>query len=253
MTCERIHPLLAAFVDGVVSPTECSQVEGHLERCRICSEAVEIQRQMRRALAEHGRSAAVLAPPGLATRVAAAIEAERTSILTPDWRFRFSAFAAAALVVLTITAVALPVVTGRSTVVLAAQLALDHLKCFLIEPHDHGESISVQDAEAELRMRYGWDLPVPLAAGAGDEGRLVTVRRCLYGGGLAAHLLYTVDGQPVSLFILPGVERTAPGLSVLGQEEIGWTEGGRTYFLVASSGLGHRLGDMASKLRDGAQ
>jgi anti-sigma factor RsiW len=253
MTCERINPLLAVYADGATSPAERAQVEGHLERCRDCREAVEIQRQVRRALAEHVRLATATAPPGLATRVAAALEAERRSILTPDWRFRLSAFAAAALVVLAVTAVAIPLVTGRSTVVLAAQLALDHLKCFLIEPHDHGESITVQDAETELKADYGWDVPVPPAAGIGDQGHLVAVRRCLYGGGRAAHLLYTVDAQPVSLFILPSVERSVPAVSVLGQEQVSWTQDGRTYFLVASRGLGHRLGDMASKLRDGAQ
>ena len=84
-------------------------------------------------------------------------------------------------------------------------------------------------------------------------GRLVAVRRCLYGDGRAAHLLYTVGGAPVSLFILPGVERPMAELSVLGQSEVVWNQGGRTYMLVGDSGLDDQLQSMASNLRNGAE
>ena len=79
--------------------------------------------------------------------------------------------------VLALGAIALPVITGRSNVVLAAQLALDHLKCFTIDGHDHGQVLSVADAEAELLHDYGWQLSVPQTGGA-DHGRLISVRRC---------------------------------------------------------------------------
>ena len=58
------------------------------------------------------------------------------------WTGRLTAFAAAAMVVLTLGAVLLPVATVRSTAVLAAQLALDHLKCFTIEGDADGEPIA---------------------------------------------------------------------------------------------------------------
>ena len=77
-----------------------------------------------------------------------------------------------------VEALPVPVVTARSTVVLAAQLALDHLKCFAIEPHDHGETVTVAEAEAELKGDYGWDLMVPPTAGAAS-GQLVAVRRSI--------------------------------------------------------------------------
>jgi hypothetical protein len=148
--------------------------------------------------------------------------------------------------------VALPVVTGRSTVVLAAQLALDHLKCFTIEPHDHGETVTVAEAEAELKREYGWDLSVPATAGAAD-GRLIAVRRCIYGDGRAAHLLYTVGGQPVSLFILPEAQRATAEMSLFGQDQVMWSQAGHTYMLVGASGIGDRLQAMASTLRNSAE
>lgn len=252
MTCDEIEPILAAYADQTAADGERLQVERHLHGCAPCRHALAVQTAMRQVLATHGRSAAAVAPPGLATRIAATLAAEQPAVLAPGWRFRLSAFAAAALVVLALGAVAVPVLTGRSTVVLAAQLALDHLKCFLIEPHDHGEAVTVAEAEDELQSEYGWDLAVPATAGLPDS-RLVAVRRCLYGEGRAAHLLYTVEGQPVSLFILSGVEHDAAELSLLGQDEVVWNRDGRTYLLVGASAIGPRLHEMASNLRDDAQ
>ena len=252
MACEDMDLMLAAYADGMAVPADRRQVEAHIKECLDCRRDLQEQMVMRQALSAHGRSTVPLAPPGLATRISATLAAEQQPVAEAWWGFRLSAFAAAALVVLAVSAVALPVITGRSTVVLAAQLALDHLKCFTIEPHDHGESVTVAEAEAELKREYGWDLPVPPTAGAAD-GHLVAVRRCIYGDGRAAHLLYTVGGAPVSLFILPGVERPMAELSVLGQSEVVWSQNGRTYMLVAESSLDATLQDMASNLRNGAE
>jgi anti-sigma factor RsiW len=252
MTCEHMDLLLSAYVDGVAEPEDHRYVEAHLRECEACRRDVARQLAIRQTLAVHGRAAADLAPPGLASRLSARLAAERPPALVFGWGIRLSAFAAAALVVLAVSAVTLPVLTARSTVVLAAQLALDHLKCFTIEPHTHGESVSVADAEAELTREYGWDLPVPASAGAPD-GQLVAVRRCLYGDGRAAHILYRVAGQPVSLFILPGLERPGEALTVFGQDGVVWHQHGRTYVLIGAAGLGNRLQSMASNLRNGAQ
>ena len=208
MSCEHMDLLLAAYVDGVAEPDDRRFVEAHLADCAACREDVAMQTAVRRVLLTQGRIVAEPLPPGLATRIAARLAAERPRVAAPGWGVRLSAFSAAALIVLGVGAVAVPIVTARSTVVLAAQLALDHLKCFVLEPHDHGETVTVADAEAELKTHYGWDLPVP-ATGGDPHGRLVAVRRCLYGDGRAAHILYSVDGQAVSLFILPGLERPA--------------------------------------------
>jgi anti-sigma factor RsiW len=244
--------MLAAYADGMAVPEDRRHIEGHIKTCQACRQDLDAQMAMRQALTAHRRSMVPQAPPGLATRISALLAAEQRPVAEGWWGFRLSAFAAAALVVLAVSAVALPVITGRSTVVLAAQLALDHLKCFAIEPHDHGESVTVAEAEAELKRDYGWDVTVPPTAGAPD-GRLVAVRRCLYGDGRAAHLLYTVGGAPVSLFIMPGVERPAADLAVFGQSEVVWSKGGRTYMLVADASQHTTLQSMASNLQNGAE
>jgi anti-sigma factor RsiW len=250
--CEQFQPLLAACADGATSEADRLRVTAHIQTCGACAHALQVQQLMHRTMALRGRATADVAPPGLRTRIAANLAAERSSVIDVGWRTRLSAFAAAAVVVLALGGVALPVVTGRSTVVLAAQLALDHLKCFTIDGHDHGEVLSVAQAEAELLHDYGWQLSVAQSAGS-DRGRLVAVRRCIYGDGRAAHLLYRVDGEPVSLFIMPGLDRPADQLSVFGHDEVVWNQNGRTFMLVGDAGSRTELLQMASNLRNGAE
>jgi hypothetical protein len=168
------------------------------------------------------------------------------------WSGRLSAFAAAAIVVLTLGAVLLPVVTIRSTVVLAAQLALDHLKCFTIDGDADGEPMSKPAAEAALKQEF--DLTVAVPASIPEERfSLMAVRRCLYGDGRAAHLMYRFGGEPVSLFVVPGLSRPAAELSLFGHDQVVWTEGDRTYLLVARAGLRSDLARVASHLRNEAK
>jgi hypothetical protein len=149
-------------------------------------------------------------------------------------------------------AVLLPVLTGRSTVLLAAQLALDHLKCFVIDGDAASAPITSAQAEETIRTLYDWSLRVP--AGVESEGlELVAVRRCLYGDGHAAHLLYRMNGEPVSLFIMPGLSRPAADVGVLGHTEIVWSGGDTTYRLVAGAGQSDRLQRVASRFRIEAQ
>ena len=54
-----------------------------------------------------------------------------------------------------------------------------------------------------------------------EKLELLAVRRCLYGDGRAAHLMYRLDGEPVSLFIVPGLTRPAAELSLFGHDASG--------------------------------
>jgi hypothetical protein len=146
----------------------------------------------------------------------------------------------------------LPIATVRSTAVLAAQMALDHLKCFTIEGDVGSEIIPKEQAEATLKQEFDFDMTVPPSL-AGDALELLGVRRCLYGDGRAAHLMYRLHGEPVSLFIIPGLTRPAAELSLFGHDQIVWTQGERTYMLVARGGLRADLSRVASHLRNEAK
>jgi hypothetical protein len=148
--------------------------------------------------------------------------------------------------------VLLPVVTVRSTAVLAAQLALDHLKCFTIEGDADAASIAQADAEAALKNDFDFSVVVP-ASLPEDHLQLMAVRRCLYGDGRAAHVMYRLDGAPLSLFVIPGLTRPAAELSLFGHEQIVWARGDRTYMLVARGGSREGLARVASYLQNEAK
>ncbi len=257
MTCHELEDDLAAYVDGL-SP-RAAQIDAHISTCAACRDAAHVQRTARTVLKARAAVLSPIAPPGLRTRIVANLHDGR---LAPSrqpqalplfgWTGRLSAFAAAAMVMLTLGAVLLPIATVRSTAVLAAQLALDHLKCFTIDGDADGQPIASTDAEATLLRDFDFSVTVP-ASLPSERLELLAVRRCLYGDGRAAHLLYRVNGEPVSLFILPGLTRPAAELSLFGHDEVVWTQGDRTYMLVARAGLASDLGRVASYLRTEAK
>jgi anti-sigma factor RsiW len=250
MKCAEVQEQIAAYVDGEV-PAAAPRIAAHLDTCAECRALAHAQTTARAVLKARAPQLSPVAPPGLRVRIAASTSAP----VEPEalrWAGRLSAFAAAAIVVLTLGAVLLPVVTIRSTVVLAAQLALDHLKCFTIEGDADGEPMSKAAAEAALKQEF--DLTVAVPASIPDERfNLMAVRRCLYGDGRAAHLMYRFGDEPVSLFVVPGLSRPAAEFSLFGHDQVVWTEGDRTYMLVARAGLGDGLARVASHLRNVAK
>jgi anti-sigma factor RsiW len=257
MQCREIEDKLPSYVDGVET-VNAAAIAAHLETCDACRRSAHAQSVARTVLRARGAELSAMAPPGLRTCLRALAEAERASgrqaaagdIL--GWTGRLTAFAAAAMVVLTLGAVLLPVATIRSTALLAAQLALDHLKCFTIEGDADGAPISKAHAEATLRNEFDLTVAVPPSLEA-ERLELMAVRRCLYGDGRAAHLMYRLDGEPVSLFVIPGLTRPAAEMSLFGHEQIVWTQGDRTYMLVAGGGSRAALARVASHLRTEAK
>lgn len=253
MSCADVEDKLPSYIED---PTDAA-ITAHLETCASCRASAHAQTVARTVLRARATELAPLAPPGLRTRLRSFDPARMPARHAPDadgallWT-KLSAFAAAAVVVLTLGAVLLPVATVRSTALLAAQLALDHLKCFTIEGGADGEPISPQVAEATLKSEYGLAVTVPPSSSA-DHLDLMAVRRCLYGDGRAAHLMYRLRGEPVSLFVIPGLARPADELSLFGHEQVVWTQGDRTYMLVARGGLRDDLARVASYLRTEAK
>ena len=250
MNCREVEEKLASYVDGAANGNAAA-IAAHLDTCDACRQLAHAQSVARTVLKARAAQLSPIAPPGLRTRIIAnTANQPQEPILA--WTGRLTAFAAAAMFVLTLGAVLLPVATIRSTTLLAAQLALDHLKCFTIEGDADGAPIAKQQAEATLKQDFDLIVKVP-ASLAAEKLELMAVRRCLYGDGRAAHLMYRLDGEPVSLFIVPGMSRPAAELSLFGHEQVVWTQGNRTYMLVARGGAGDGLARVASYLRNEAQ
>ena len=250
MNCRDVENMLPSYVDGF-ERSKAAAIAAHLETCAACREAAHAQSVARVVLKARAAQLAPMAPPGLRTRILANTANQKSEPVLA-WSGRLTAFAAAAMVVLTIGAVLLPVATVRSTAVLAAQLALDHLKCFTIEGDADGEPIAAAQAEAILKREFDFTVTVPASLDA-ERLELMAVRRCLYGDGRAAHVMYRLDGEPVSLFIIPGLTRPAAELSLFGHDQVVWTAGDRTYMLIAGATSRNHLARVASYLQNEAK
>ena len=120
--------------------------------------------------------------------------------------------------------------TQGSATVLAAQLVADHVKCFFTTA-DRGPLDPVQVGD-RLKDQYGFDVPVPASSPAIGL-RLVGARRCLSGDGRTAHLLYSWNGESISLYVIPDDNRPAADVHVMGHDERIWSRHNRTYVLVS--------------------
>jgi len=119
--------------------------------------------------------------------------------------------------------------TRLSPTVLAAQLTLDHLKCFAV--HRSTVPVDPQLSEDQFAQEYGWRLHVPTAPAA-DGLQLVGVRRCFCGEGTAVHVMYRREGEPISLYVLPNVTHPSATADIFGRDALIWTDHGATFVLL---------------------
>lgn len=244
--CERMDGLLAPWVDGEISPGEGAYVEAHLARCPPCRARAAAERRIRSLL--QSRRAALAAgelPASLSARLAAARPRPR-----PRARRVSLPAAAAAVVALLVGGWGLHELTLRSTSVLAAQLAADHVKCHLLARG--GDASDPARVEKTLADRYGFDVRVPPGTSDGRL-RLLGARRCLTGEGTNAHVLYRFDDQPVSLYLVPEQPRAPAALEVAGQQAVMWPGHNGTYVLLASARAGLDMTDLARNMQRAAE
>jgi hypothetical protein len=160
--------------------------------------------------------------------LAATLDAEAPS--PASWRSRLSGLALAAAVLLT-TIVGLEFVRPGSNVLYAAQLAIDHMRCFVVElaSTDPADAAALRRGYAET---YGWDVRIPPSSEAAGV-TLVAARRCPYWLGRHAHLLYRTGEHEVSLYVSRDEPHPDDELRVLGHTERIWQAGGASYAAIA--------------------
>ena len=227
--CTDIDRLVTAYVDGELTAAERDDVERHARRCVACDHRITVERTARQVVrAQAAALTAQTSPPDLRARLAAlaADAVPPRARVVRRWLLRTAV--AASLVLgcgLWLTAL----ITRQSTTVLAAQLAADHVKCFLTNHDD--DILEPGRVAGYLFDRYGFAARVP--ASDPDLGlRLVGARRCITGEGTNAHMLYTWQGQSVSLYMLPGVGHDLAAHQVLGHTAAMWTGHNGSYVLV---------------------
>jgi hypothetical protein len=162
-----------------------------------------------------------------------AIAREQCAARLARWQRRLVPMALGAAGLVLTGAAMLVLATRRSNALLAAQLTADHRRGFKSLPPD-AVTLDATVVEETLRKRYGWDLRIPPSSGA-DALRLVGARRGVYMDGRIPHLMYRVDGQDVSLYVLDGVARAEDQVRTFGHQARIWSRGTTTYVFVASA------------------
>ncbi|OFW23201.1 MAG: hypothetical protein A3H97_12095 [Acidobacteria bacterium RIFCSPLOWO2_02_FULL_65_29] len=231
--CASVDPLVTPYVDGELPGGERSAFEQHLSACWPCRTRVERERAVRDLVAARKTElTSGGAPSALHARCAAACHhAAAVGHDVPAWRARLVPFALAATLVLVVAAAFAYPLTARSSRIMAAELAMDHMKCALLN-NVLGTRHTPALVEGSLAADFGWPAQLPDdPERAGLE--LVGERTCLYGQGSIAHVMYRHKGRTVSVFMLPDVSRRNEALSVLGHQAVVWSVGRRTFVLVA--------------------
>jgi anti-sigma factor RsiW len=231
LNCQEVHQLLTSYVDQEVAPAERQAVEAHLAQCGPCAHRAKAETAARKVLAVRGASLVPRAPQALQARCRAFASGSRRPARSRRWLGLPAWAAAPAAVLLVLVGILGYGAVSGSSAVLAAEMALDHLKCFgFFETHSHEPN--AQALEGRLLEDYGWKLGVP--PGHEPVGlRLIGGRRCLSTDGTVAHLMYRHNDRPISLFVVSRTHGPAV-LSLLGQATRVWSRGDVTYVLVAS-------------------
>jgi anti-sigma factor RsiW len=228
--CHDIDGLLTAYVDGEACAADRAFVDGHLAACPPCRQRAAVEGAARTVLRARIGLLPCDAPEALRARCLALASARQRGMRVSSLlRWRMVPLVMAAALVVAVGGILAYGLASRSPAALATQLALDHVKCFALFPG--AGPVDVRAAEAGLQERYGWQIRLP--EGGGRSGlQLIGARRCLYAEGLIAHLMYRVQGRPVSLFVLPGTVRPSAMVRALGHEAVIWSSAGKTFVLL---------------------
>jgi anti-sigma factor RsiW len=233
-SCTEIEPLVTALLDEEIAVTERDLVEHHLEQCSPCRARAERERTARSVIRARLPRVAPAAPEHLRQRCTSLAGRPAATPIRPARRpAAWLPTSIAAALVMMVSAAAGIALLSRLEVGLAAQLTADHLKCFALRPSEPTAENS-QTIATRFQRSSGWNIAVP-ASEPSEDLELVTARRCLYGEGLMAHVMYDWRGEPLSLFVMPGTQRASHLFQIMGHEAVIWPDHDTTYALVGTA------------------
>jgi anti-sigma factor RsiW len=192
--CHDIEPLLAGWADEELDARQRARVEAHLSVCASCRASAEVQRGVHDLVAARADQLRTRAPEALRQRVSAAVAQDRRQARWSPLRLPVAATA-----LITLLVVGTYSLTSTSNTVLAAQLALDHLKCVKLVDDQGGAGLDPAVAGHEWERTY----------------------------------------RVVSLFVMPRADHEASEqgalLDVFGHQARVWSSGAHTFALVTDA------------------
>ncbi len=190
MNCAEVRALLFAFLDNELDAAKSIDVQQHLEQCAVCAQDAEIERLVRRQLANS------LADPigASAFRLPAEITGPRIRSLRPAWR----GVVAACVILLPLIGYGIWRASGPSD---------DAPKSFLelvVADFEHflSEDRKVKLASADTNEVSQWlesNTGIRLDIVSHGDCRLLGARSCSLAGSPAAFAAYEMSGVPASL------------------------------------------------------
>jgi anti-sigma factor (TIGR02949 family) len=235
-SCDDVEAQLAPYVDGEIPPDRRRTMDAHMTACPPCRRHAEAEADAATLLRARRESLKTSAPAGLRARCAAVPRAAVSPASQLSRVQRWLPLSVAASLLLAVAVIFAFALTNHDEA-LAAELTLDHMKCFQLSGN-RAERISALTAADQWQKSQGWPLVVPPSAPA-MHLRLLTVRRCLSTDGRVAHLMYLWNGEPLSVYVLPSPGSDTRVIDTLGHESVLWTANGRTYAVLAA---GHPAG-----------
>ena len=249
-SCHDVDAIMTAYIDGESEPQETAVVDAHLAVCPPCRDRATAEQTIRDVMQTRASRLGERASAALKARCVAATPesptARRASALPPGmtgpggqssqgWYRSVRGWvplSMAATVLLAIGAVFFVGQDQKLEAAFAAQLAIDHDRCFQdLDPAT--AVIDEQLAQGVLARDFGLDVAVPAES---DDFDVVDVRKCLYDEGQMAHLLCEWRGERVSLFIVPDRTDREHDLEIVDHDAVIWSQNENTYVLVTEKG-----------------
>src|SRR5262249_34860819 len=157
--CRDVEPLMTPYVDGEAQPADRASVDAHIKACPPCRAAVADERTAREVLHARREELRTSAPEMVRRRCAAHSASMRRPVEAP----RTSGLGRRTWIPLSLAATILLAVAGAFLIglnnpveALAAQLAVDHVKCFQFVP-DHA-IVDSGGAGQDWARAHGWAL-----------------------------------------------------------------------------------------------
>jgi anti-sigma factor RsiW len=236
--CREIEDKLAEYVDGLQADAERAAVDSHLEACPRCRARAAGERAVHDLVCARRDSLRRPAPGSLRQRCAA----QRRLASPPAPPLARAPWVRFSLAASVLVAAGLFVLfgLGSSVETYAAQLSVDHLKCFQYPP-EASPPPDVTLLGKTWQAQSGWGLKVNSSLMEGLT--LLGIRKCGSSRGRVAHIFYRWHGEPLSVYVLNHRFDHSPTASHdhdvtrFGEHAIVWTEHERTYAVVADSQL----------------
>ncbi|HEY6191900.1 MAG TPA: anti-sigma factor [Bacteroidota bacterium] len=234
MTCAETEKLLNAYIDGELDLARSLEVEEHLRTCASCARARENHRVLRTALYEG--SLYYEAPPGLETRVRAALHAGEKSGASPrivpwGWRRLGIGLAVALVAVWSLVSI---LKNSSAESALEQELVSGHVRSLMA---DHLTDVVSSDQHTVKPWFNGKLDFSPLVSDLSRQGFALVGGRLEYMGNRpVAALVYQRRKHVINLYVWPvqaGADAGVKATMRQGYNLLRWTAHGMTFWAVS--------------------